>query len=83
MLDKQMEIDFRPKTIKVVDVKMEQITCRFIFPNKLVEYLGNNNGKFAELAKQKYNVYVKFVDDPDLHYLVKKDQLVCQIQGKL
>ncbi len=51
MLDKETEIDFRPKLIKVVDVKTEQITCRFIFPNKLVEYLGNNNGKFTELAK--------------------------------
>lgn len=77
MLDKQGEIDFRPRVIKTVDVKAEQITSRFIFPKKLVEYLGSNHGKFVDLVKNKYNVLLKFYDDHELHYLLKRDQLVC------
>lgn len=83
MLEKQAEIDFRPRLIKTVDVKMEQITSRFIFPKKLVEYLGNNHGKFVEMVKMKYNVMIKFFDDHEIYYILKRDELVCQIQGKL
>lgn len=71
-MEKTSEIDFKPKLIKIVDVKNEQITSRFIFPKKLIEYLGGNQGRFVEVVKNKYNVNVKFYYDYGLDIL-KRD----------
>jgi len=72
MLEKTNEIDFKPKVIRIVDVKNESITSRFIFPKKLIEYLGGNHGRFVEIVKNKYNVNIKFYYDYGLDIL-KRD----------